>query len=248
MIKHFIIIASAYSIGKRIALDYFDEKILQLDVIQKEINYINEKCGSDVPIATHVLQTDSTDWRSVVKKDKFFKEVYLVKNKEEFVKLLLSDRELVGIDIAKYILSIKPCTHLKLEKLTYLCYANYLCKEKDKLFIDKIFAYKLGPVIETVYDKYQKKGMTILEDNIEIFDESARELSISSRILSSKDGAKKLLSIEETLKKYGDMEALKLVKLTHKRKSPWRYAGAGKKSYEEITDDMVLNFHKNECS
>ena len=40
MIKHFIVMASAYSIGKRIALDYFEEDILQMDIIKKDIDYI----------------------------------------------------------------------------------------------------------------------------------------------------------------------------------------------------------------
>ena len=43
MIKHFIVMASSYSTGKRIALDYFEEDILQMDMIQKDLDYILEK-------------------------------------------------------------------------------------------------------------------------------------------------------------------------------------------------------------
>lgn len=45
--------ANAYSIGKRIVLDYFEEDILQMDVIQKDIDYILRKCDKDVYL--HIL-------------------------------------------------------------------------------------------------------------------------------------------------------------------------------------------------
>lgn len=47
MIKHFIILASAYSQGTRIALDYCDEEILQMDVIKKDLDFIIDKLGED---------------------------------------------------------------------------------------------------------------------------------------------------------------------------------------------------------
>ena len=42
MIKHLIVMASTYSIGQRIALDYYDKDILQMDVIQKDIVYLRK--------------------------------------------------------------------------------------------------------------------------------------------------------------------------------------------------------------
>ena len=42
MIKHIIVMASTYSIGQRIALDYYDKDILQMDVIQKDIVYLRK--------------------------------------------------------------------------------------------------------------------------------------------------------------------------------------------------------------
>ena len=38
MINHYIVMASAYSIGKRIVLDYHSESELQLEQIKKELN------------------------------------------------------------------------------------------------------------------------------------------------------------------------------------------------------------------
>lgn len=62
-----------------------------------------------------------------------------------------------------YILARHTCTHLELEKLGYMCYADYLCRTGKKLFKDTVYAFKYGPVVESVYEKY--KGTKEIEDN-----------------------------------------------------------------------------------
>ena len=248
MVKHFIILASAYSIGKRIALDYSSEDILQMDVIKKDIDYILEKCGEQAPISTHFIQTEQSGWDQVAKLDKFFESVELINTKEKFIEILSKDRTLKGIDIAKYILTKVPCTHLKLEKLVYMCYAEYLCDKHNRLFEDKIYAYRLGPVIESVYEKYKKSGLECLEveDDTFMYDETAKQMPSRSRILSSEDGLKKLISIDKTLEKYSKYSANELVKMTHQMNTPWNRAGAGSTSYQIIEDDLIMKYHKYE--
>lgn len=251
MIKHYIIIASAYSIGKRIALDYYSDDILSMEIIQKDIDYIMDKCGKDVPISSHFIQVEKKGWDAVRKKDKFFDGIELVETKEKFVKLILVDQKLKGIDIAKYILTKQPCTHLKLEKLVYMCYADYLCKEDAKLFDDTIYAYRLGPVIKTVYEKYKKKGSFLIdipadEDDKKMYDEQEEKMPIKSRILASKDGLKKIISIDQTLDKFGDYTAPQLVDITHKKNSTWDKAGRGETKDQIISDEMIKKYHKYE--
>ena len=246
MTKHFIILGSAYSIGTRIALDYYDDKILQMDVIKKDLHFIMEKLKPNAPISTHYIETEKAGWEEVGKYDKYFDGVKLIDTKEEFVDLVLKDKKLKGIDVAKYILAIVPCTHLKLEKLVYLCYAEYLCKEKKKLFDDKIYAYKFGPVVESVFERYKKSGSNYVEDDKKTEDETKRKLPIRSRIIVAEDGVDKLFSINETLEKYGKYSASFLVSITHKESSPWTKAGAGTSQYQEISDDLILKYHKYE--
>lgn len=248
MVKHFIVMASAYSKGKRIALDYFEEDILQMDVIQKDMDYILEMCGKDVPISTHYIQTEQFGWDKVIELDKFFEKAELIETKEKFVEILLKDRILKGIDIAKYILTKVPCTHLKLEKLVYMCYADYLCDTHSKLFIDKIYAYRLGPVVKSVYEKYKKSGTDYLEDedNIIMYDETTKRMPSRSRILSSEDGLKKLISIDKTIEKYSKYSAMELVELTHKSETPWTKSGSGNIAYKEIEDSLIIQYHKYE--
>ena len=237
---------SAYSIGSRIALDYCYDDEKQLNKIKKSINNVISEFADDVPsLSTHFLQTDSTTWESVIKADPFFKTVKHVLIEEEFIKMIMKDRVLKGLDIAKYILAKLPCTHLKLEKLVYMSYADYLCETGEKLFDDKIYSYSYGPVIDSVYKKFRKSGADIIEDT-EIYSKEEKILPIRSRIMSSKDGLKKLSSIDRTLKKYGELSAEKLVNLTHKPSSPWQKSGAGEYVNKEISDDVIIRYHCNE--
>ena len=248
MVKHFIVMSSAYSIGKRIALDYSKQDELQMDDIKKDIDYIKKECGEDVPISTHFIQTEGFGWDKVVELDKFFEKAELIDTKEKFVMILNEDRILNGIDVARYVLTKVPCTHLKLEKIVYMCYAEYLCEFKEKLFNDKIYAYRLGPVIETVYERYKMYGSEYIdgEDDKIIYNETDKKMPIRSRILASKDGLKKLISIDKTLEKYIELSSSELVKLTHKKFTPWSLSGEGKLLNNEIDDVLVLKYHKNE--
>lgn len=134
MIKHFIILSSSYSSGTRIAMHYVIDELMNPEMLKAELKTIKDKCGETVSISTHYIETDSMDWESVVQKDAFFEGVMLVESLLGFVNLISEDRDLKGIDIAKYILSKQLCTHLELEKLVYLCFANYLCATHKTLF------------------------------------------------------------------------------------------------------------------
>ena len=79
-----------------------------------------------------------------------------------------------------------------------------------------------------------------------MYSEAGKKLPIRSRILSSENGVKKLLSIDKTLDKYKDFSATKLVRLTHKESTPWSKAGSGLFSFKEISDKLIIDFHKYE--
>ena len=40
---------------------------------------------------------------------------------------------------------------IKIEKLVYLCFVDYLCDTGKKLFTDSIYAFKYGPVVDVEY-------------------------------------------------------------------------------------------------
>lgn len=242
MARHFVIMSSSYSLGKRIAIDYSSENKLDFDVINKQIDEIIKQCGKDVSMSTHFVQTETTEWKSLIKADSFFEDV-LVVNPTEFIELINQDRELKGTDVAKYILSLVDCTHLKLEKLVYLCYAEYLVNTGKQLFQDKIFAFQYGPVVETVYHRYKSQGKEKLEENIKT--DHIDEMPARSRVLFAKEGTEKLKYIDKIIQKYGNLPASELVNLTHQEKTPWKMSYKEEK-FTEINDNCILEYHKNE--
>lgn len=203
--------------------------------------------GKTVPFSTHMLCSDGCDWESIVRKDPYFDDVNLIGSVDEFVRLIRCDRYLLGTDVAKYILSKMACTHTKLEKLVYLCYADYLCETGKRLFTDRIFAFEYGPVVESVFGKYGDSTECV---PVEIRPGSDRkhlrskvEAVVSrSRLMFSEDGIEKAYSIDRTLEKYGHMTAVQLVRMTHIEHAPWthieRYG-----FYDCIPDEIIEKYH-----
>ena len=237
MITHYILLSSSYTNGERIALHYATKDYNKdMERFQKIFPYIKEKCGRDVSVSSHMIKTEKDTFKSVVDKDPFFENVHVIDDIDDFVNLILQDRKLTGLDVAKYIACKCKCTHLKLEKLTYLCYCDYLCKYNKKLFEDYIFAYTYGPIVSSVFNKCSKYK------NREIKMREELEMPFRSRITFAEDGINKIFSIDETLKKYSYLSASGLVTLTHKECTPWDVT----KNKTEITDEVILKFHKNE--
>lgn len=244
MVKHYIIMSSSYTDGVRVALDITEQ--LTSESIVKVIQTIRQVCGKDVPLSTHLVETESSSWDSVSKYDPFFENVECVKTVEEFSEKIRKGRVLTGLDVANYILSQIRCTHLSLEKLVYFAYADYLCEYADRLFCDKIFAFTHGPVIESVYNTYKRSGHQYVKPLEFGADSDAKpgvkELPARSRILFAKDGAEKLLSIDKTIQKYGKYSARELVEITHSVGSPWYHVDSTK-AYQPISDDLILQYH-----
>lgn len=248
MVTHFIFMSSSYSLGTRIALDYIVTDSSVQEELKCYLDKIIKECGKDVSISTHMLQADDETWESVCIADHFFKDVKVIETIDKFIKLIQKDRKLEGIDVAKYILSKITCTQLKLQKLVYFCFAEYLCATGKELFTDRIYAFKYGPVVYNVYKKYKKYGYKSIEKEVDDIDsKNIFEMPAKSRILFAEDGTEKILSIEKTLKKYGDLSAAELVDLTHKKDTPWsktsRVMGM---SNPTIKLDKIKQYHKFE--
>lgn len=242
MYKHFIAISSLYSKGMRIAWHY-SSKSLEPTVIQGFLNSVKEKLG-DIQLGVHRLVTDSPDWDSVKNKDSYFADLVVIKNPDNFIEMLSYDNELNAMDIAKFILSVIPMTHLKLQKILYFCYEKYLKKTGAPLFKDEIYAWKYGPVVENVYHEFKTHGSGVIpyeeDDDIIIHTEEIAVTPSFMRILVSDHGEATISIILSVLKEYGKYSAGELVDLTHKKGTPWD------KVYEEglnnrISDDVILS-------
>ena len=112
MFTHIILISSSYMQGKRIALHYVQDKNTSLENIKNDIFKIRHLCGEDIQLAIHKIPTENESWESVIKKDTFFSDIHLISTLNEFITEVSKDRKLKAIDVAKFILSIKPYTNL----------------------------------------------------------------------------------------------------------------------------------------
>lgn len=243
MVKHYIIMSSSYTDGIRIALDITEDRFLNSEQIRRTIQKIKDRCGPDVPLSTHLIETHSSSWDSVKEYDPFFEDVVCADSVSDFSERISKGRFLTGLDVATYILSKTKCTHLSLEKLVYFAYADYLCEYADRLFEDKIYAFARGPVIDTVYETYKQSGYKYVEPVTETsIRTGVKELPAKSRILFAKNGAEKLRSIDRTLSKYGQYTAGALVSFTHKQGSPWSKVDSSK-AYQIISDDLIKAHH-----
>ena len=245
--KHQIILSSSYSTHTRIGLDIVDD----VDAFEKAMTAVRGTYdGKPVPFSVHSMTTDSESWESVVSKDPYFDDVSIVQSVSEFVDLIGRERYLKGIDVARYILSKRRCSHTKLEKLVYLCYADYLCETGDPLFTDRIFAFQYGPVVETVYRRYKERDQPEFHEIEPMLDKKYRwtkadPMAIRSRLLFSEDGIRKTYSIDRTLEKYIGMTAEELVGLTHRRNAPWTHVERVG-WYDVISDDTIMKYHRYE--
>ena len=246
MIKHYIIMSSSYTDGSRVALDITQDCFLNSKAIAEMIEEIRKNCGKDVPLSTHFIETESASWDSVVAYDPFFEDVECTKSTTAFSEKIKKGRVLSGLDVANYILSKIRCTHLSLEKLVYYAYADYLCEHSERLFEDHIYAFRHGPVINSVYETFKRSGSQYVKP-FEFGDDSdirtgVKELPARSRILFAKEGTEKLSSIDRTIAKYGKYSAGALVDLTHRAGTPWSYVDSSV-AYQEISDNLIMAYH-----
>lgn len=253
MVIHYIILSSSYSTHSRIALHKPYLERIDYSEVGPIISSI-EGCfgGATVQIGVHIMQTRSDDWNSVVEEDPYFQGVKVIGTMDEFIRLIKEDEFLKGVDVAGYILKTVPCTQTRVNELTYMCYADYLCNTGRRMFTDDIFAFTYGSVVETVWNNLRSNGhpgdaITCDEepDDSKPIDIRPSRLSMRSRILFAANGAEMLYSIDATLKKYEKHSTGALVDLTHREMTPWSMTDRSHK-YSKITDELITKYHHNE--
>lgn len=246
MVYHFIAIVSGYVAGERIAWHYASDEKLDKEKITL---FIEEAKRHNIDqFGFHKLSTDSYEWESIVEKDSYFEDVYPTDDFDIFFELLSGDKTISPIDIARLFLSLGSFSQLKIQKLVYLAYADYLCKYERKMFSEPVIAYPYGPVVESVYREFRKYGADdIIEEENYAYKISGKKLPpLFMKVLNSEYGMDILNSALNVLLKFKDNSAGELVGLTHAPKSPWSMTYQGPYTNKIITDETILKYHKNE--
>jgi uncharacterized phage-associated protein len=131
---------------------------------------------------------------------------------------------------------INDLTNLKLQKLLYLAYGFHLSLFGEKLFDEKIQAWKLGPVIPSVYSEFKDHG----KDNpighsvraMILKDDDSGELEAPE--INELTDERKAKSLFVACAAYGEKRAWNLVDILHGEKSAW------KKNYKEGERAIII--------
>lgn len=245
MALHYIAVASYYSGGTRIAWHYADSDSFDHKLIKNFLMRSKDVLGN-VDLGIHKLSTSSTSWESVVEKDSFFKDVLPIKDYEDFLTLLTQDKKLTAVDVAKLLISNMALSNLKLQKLLYLYYTDYLLSTGKKLFDEPIEAWKFGPVVASVYELYKANGAKRINDDkgskFTVVDGDVPP--ILAKFVSQPDSLEMFESLKRVITKYGDKTANELVNITHRAHTPWKNVYVPNCNVE-ITDADIYAAYKH---
>lgn len=118
-------------------------------------------------------------------------------------------------------------TPMKMQKLLYFVYKEYLKQTDCPLFEERFEAWKYGPVIDSVYQYLKKykynsiKNYVICGGQTTAYIVKEEPGSIFSRVL------------DEIWNKYKTFDGIYLSKLTHSKDTAWYFAAQNKKLYLE---------------
>lgn len=132
-----------------------------------------------------------------------------------YEKCMQEDNKYQTFAVANYILDKLnefDITHLKLQKLLYIAYGINLCLFESRLFESKIKAWKLGPVVEDVYQDLRQYGSESL---------SGVKLNIGNRIPRLNEQEFDTKAILIACAAYGQRTAWELVEELHSEGSAW---------------------------
>lgn len=118
-------------------------------------------------------------------------------------------------------------TPLKLQKLVYFLYKDYLKRTNDQLFSERFETWKKGPVVPSIYAEFNSYGRFPI-----------RSFATDSRgkcYIVSEDGVFKEC-IDKVWRVYGNYSGGALSELTHTDGSAWSKAKLNGEHYLEIED------------
>lgn len=122
-------------------------------------------------------------------------------------------------------------TPMKLQKLIYIMYKNYLQRTNRKLFSDKFEVWKYGPVVPSVYQAFKEYRSNAITDYY-----------YSSPDTYSTVKMNKNKNFDDVFKgvwnKYSELDGVYLSQLTHRKETAWSLADKRKDLY--LADNDII--------
>ncbi|PZL71703.1 hypothetical protein CI088_11930 [Enterococcus plantarum] len=124
-------------------------------------------------------------------------------------------------------------TQMKLHKLMYYAQGVNLAVFSNRLFDEDLLAWKHGPVVRSVYDRFQglkELDVTVDDEQLENYEEIANDSN--SRMV-----------LEAVYEQYGGFSAGQLRNMTHSEK-PWIEARDSGEDSPILDDDTIEQYFK----
>lgn len=123
-------------------------------------------------------------------------------------------------NVANNILFRSKCniTPMKLQKMLYIIYKEYLSITGKKLFNEPFEAWRYGPVVRCVYDEFKSFGSSTI-------DEFAKDAEGNAYMVSEEYDQDLQIIIDDVFRRYKATSGVELSRLTHiNEKSAWKKA------------------------
>lgn len=210
--KHYIFLSSSYKTFERICYHIPIEKekdMLKVDNIRETLKEANLSFRWSI----YCLSANGNTFEDVKETDRFYLDVRKIEDINDFICLIKQSMSLETLDVAKYILSVKPITLNNLQQILYLSFEQYLKATGKKMFKEEYVLdndFVIFKSIDNYFSKYRKR-------NNEKINEKYEEVAKSARIYFADDGFAIKKCIDDVLKNFSSYSSQFFLKENFKK-------------------------------
>jgi uncharacterized phage-associated protein len=140
-------------------------------------------------------------------------------------------------------------TPMQLQKLVYFAHGWHLALFDNALISEPVRAWRYGPVIKSVYNKFKEFGnnsITKKATDLKYFEERGEFVPVVPVLI----GENKEVVVNRVWKVYGKYDGIQLSNITHQPGSPWSQVVAKYNNDPPlgltIPDDLIKDYFKNQ--
>lgn len=124
-----------------------------------------------------------------------------------------------------------PVSPMKLQKMVYFLYAEYLYRERDSLFSERFEVWKYGPVLDDVYQAFRAFGSKPVKGFMPDANGKYRLIELESDLGLYN-------CFESVWRRYSQMTGIELSKITHRQCGAWYSALSNKRTF--LSDEDIF--------
>jgi uncharacterized phage-associated protein len=141
-------------------------------------------------------------------------------------------------------------TPMKLQKLVFYSHGWYLALSGQPLIIEKVEAWKYGPVIPAVYHKFKDYGNDQVSKPAEVYEIKDGKLTIEIPKVDDDQGT--IALIKRIWESYGKYTGVQLSNATHSPGTPWHTVwevdGGKLAQGVPIPNQLIADFFKKQMA